>query len=122
MEAGTGDIKGPVDQILGGWEMIWVEDPWTGKRDIVRVPREEADYWRRMGLSQHPYWGESEAQEWRRRLREEKEAVSREERECRAWRLEEARKRGYLMDPGLLYDKRRMPMGRRAEMMRPLRF
>ena len=27
VEAGMGDIKGEVDVIPGGWEMIWVEDP-----------------------------------------------------------------------------------------------
>ena len=57
MEAGMGDIKGHVDPIPGGWEMICVEDPWTGKWETVRVPREEADYWRRRGLPQCPsYW------------------------------------------------------------------
>ena len=82
VEAAMGDIKGEVDLTLGGWEMIWVEDLWTGKWETVQVPREEADYRRRRGLPQRlSYWGESEAQEWRRCYREEKEAVSQEERE-----------------------------------------
>ena len=44
VEAGHGDIKGEQDNIPGGWELIWVEDPWTGRCEKVRVPREEADY------------------------------------------------------------------------------
>ena len=44
MEVGIGDIKGVRGEIPGGWEMIWVEDPWTGKCEKVWVPREEADY------------------------------------------------------------------------------
>ena len=44
IEAGHGDIKGEQDTILGGWELIWVEDPWTGRCEKVRVPQEEADY------------------------------------------------------------------------------
>ena len=31
VEAGHGDIKGDRDNILGGWELIWVENPWTGR-------------------------------------------------------------------------------------------
>ena len=31
VEEGMGDIKGEVDVIPGGWEMLWVEDLWTGK-------------------------------------------------------------------------------------------
>ena len=38
VEAGTGDIKGARDDIPGGWELIWIEDP--GKYEKVLVPRE----------------------------------------------------------------------------------
>ena len=27
VEAGMGDIKGNRDEILGGWELIWMQDP-----------------------------------------------------------------------------------------------
>ena len=85
VEVGMGDINMGRDNIPGGWELIWVEDPWTGKWEKIKVPREEADYHRRRGLPQHPsYWGESEAREWRRRLREEREAVAREAEEHQA--------------------------------------
>ena len=43
-EAGMGTIKREHDNIPGGWELIWVEDPLTGKWERVKVPREEADY------------------------------------------------------------------------------
>lgn len=99
VEAGMGEIKREGDPIPGGWELIWVEDSWTGKREKVRVPREQADYRRRQGLPKIPsYWRELEAREWRRRLREEKEVVAREEQERLVWRMEEARRREYL-DP-----------------------
>ena len=118
VEAGMRDIKGEVD-LIRGWGMIWVEDPWTGKWQKVRVPREEADY-RRRGLPQCPsYWGELEAREWRRRLREEKEVVDQEERECRVWHLEEAQRRGSLTDRGALYEERKTFMGWRCEKKRP---
>ena len=82
MEVGMGDIKGELDVIPGGWELIWVEDPWTGNWEKVWVPREEADYHRRRGLPPCPScWRESETREWCWKLREEKEAMEREERE-----------------------------------------
>ena len=59
VEVGMGDIKGEVDVTPGGWELIWVEDPWTGKWVKVQVSREEADYWRRRGLPQRPSYGVS---------------------------------------------------------------
>ena len=31
IEAVAGDIRGKWEEITGGWEWIWVEDPWTGK-------------------------------------------------------------------------------------------
>ena len=30
-EVGAGEIKGDRDSIPGGWEMMWIQDPWTGK-------------------------------------------------------------------------------------------
>ena len=38
VEAGNGDIKREQDDIPVGWELIWVEDPWTGRCEKVRVP------------------------------------------------------------------------------------
>ena len=100
VEAGHGDIKGERDNIPWGWELIWVADPWTGRCEKVRVPQEEADYRHRRGLPPKPsYRGESEAREWQRCLREENEVVEREEQERRAWSLEEACWRRYLLGP-----------------------
>ena len=31
IEVGIVDIKGREDPIPGGWEIVWVQDPWTGK-------------------------------------------------------------------------------------------
>ena len=67
-------------------------------------------------MLQHPYFGESEATEWRRWFRVEKEVVDWEEQEHRAWRLEEAQRKGYLMDHGPLYEERGTIMRRRCEM------
>ena len=61
VEAGVGDIKGARDEIPGGWEMIWVQDPCTNKWEQVQVPHEETEKRRRQGVPQRPsYWGESE--------------------------------------------------------------
>ena len=68
------------------------------------------------------YWGESEAREWRRWLREEKEAVERQEKEHRLWCLEEAQRRGYLMDLGPLFEERKTLMSQMGEMKRPPRY
>ena len=62
-----------------GGEWIWLEDPWPGAWEKLRVPKEEADYRRRREIPPKPsYWREAEAREWRRRLRKEKEKVERE--------------------------------------------
>ena len=119
MEAGIGEIKGGVDVIPGGWEMIWVEDSWTRRWEKVQDPQEEADYRRRKGLPLQPsFWRESEAREWHQRLREEKETVEREERENRLWHMEEARRRGFLMDSGPLFEEKKTPIIRGGEMRR----
>ena len=123
VEAGMGKIKGERDPILGGWEHIWVEDPWMGRWEKVKVPCEEADYHRRRGLPQRPsYWGESEAREWRRLLKEEKEAVVRKAEECRAWRVEEVRRREYLRDLAYPLREKGNPYGERPKMRRPYRY
>ena len=41
-EVGHGEVEQERDKIPGGWEWIWVEDPWTGRSERVKVPREEA--------------------------------------------------------------------------------
>ena len=118
-EAGMGIINREEDNILGAWELIGVEDPWTGKWERVKVPREEADYRQRRGLPQRPsYWGESEAKEWRRHLREEKEAVAREAKKRRAWRAEETRMM-YLRDRGDNFRVRETRYGEGMRMTRP---
>ena len=82
MEAGLGDIKRRKDSLPHDWEWIWLKDPWLGKVEKLRVPREEADARRRSELTPRPsYWGERETKEWRKKLREEKEKVQREKRE-----------------------------------------
>uniref|UniRef100_A0ABM5GNU4 CCHC-type domain-containing protein n=1 Tax=Pogona vitticeps TaxID=103695 RepID=A0ABM5GNU4_9SAUR len=43
IEAGMGDIRGRPRDIPGGWEWVWMEDPWTHKWEQVRVPHEEAE-------------------------------------------------------------------------------
>ena len=96
VEAGIGDIKEVQDNIPGGWEKIWVEDPWTGKWEQVHVPHAEAEKRHRQGLPPRPsYWGESETKEWRKKLREEKERILREQEAKRAWHLEQLRKMGF---------------------------
>ena len=81
IEAGTADIKRREDQFLPGWEWVWMEDPWTRAWERQRVPKEEADYRKRREIPPRPsYWGEAEAREWRRKLREEKERGEREAR------------------------------------------
>ena len=121
-EAGMGDIKRERDSIPRGWELIWVEDPWTGRWEKVKVPREEADYRRRKGLPQRPsYWGESEAREWRRRLREEKEAVAREAEEHQTLRVEEAWGVAYLQGPGVPMREKGSRYGGR-QMRSPYRY
>ena len=78
-----------------------MEDPWTHKWEQVRVPREEAEKRRQLGLKPRPsYWGETEAKEWRRKLREEREAVARELERKRQWHIAELRKLGGYPVPG----------------------
>ena len=52
MEAGVGEKGRTRDNIPGGWETIWLEDPWTGKWEQVRVSQEEAESRQRKGLPQ----------------------------------------------------------------------
>ena len=101
IEAGMGDIRGKPKDIPGGWEWVWMEDPWTHKWEQVRVPHEEAERRRQLGLKPRPsYWGETEAKEWRRKLREEREAVARELERKRQWHIAELRKLGGYPAPG----------------------
>ena len=120
-EAGHGELEGGErERIPGGWEWIWVEDPWTGRSERVRVPREEADYGRRQRFPPRlSYWGEKEAMEWRRRLREEKERVEQEERERKAWRLEEALRRRCSPVPGTPTMREVTPSTWKEEKKRP---
>ena len=46
-EVRTTEIKRKEEQLPPGWEWIWMEDPWTGAWEQLRVPREEVDYRRR---------------------------------------------------------------------------
>ena len=101
MEAGAGEVVGTRDIIPGGWELVWMQDPWTGKWELVRVPKQEAESRRKKGLLQRPsYWGETETREWQCKLREEKEAVEREREAKRAWHMEELQKMGCFLCPG----------------------
>ena len=77
-----------------------MEDLRTGLWERLRVPKEKADYRRRVEFPPKPsYWGETEAREWRRRLREEKDRVEREKRERLEWRVREMKRRNYREDP-----------------------
>ena len=61
IEAAVGDIREKREEIPGGWEWIWMEDPWTHKWEQVRVPHEEAEKRRQLGLKPRPsYWGETD--------------------------------------------------------------
>ena len=84
-EVGFADIKeGGELSPVGEW--IWMQDPWAGKWERLRIPKEGADYRKRREVSPRPsYWGETEVREWRRKLREEKEWVKRERRERIEW-------------------------------------
>ena len=67
------EIEARIGQLPPGWEWIWLQDPWTQKWERLRVLQEEADYRQRSVIPPQPsYWGEVEAREWRRKLREEK--------------------------------------------------
>ena len=120
IEAGAGDIKGRWEEIPRGWEMIWVQDPWMGKWEQVKVPHEEAERCRRQGLQTRPsYSGETEAKEWRRRLREEREAMARELENKKAWHLVELQKMGVYPDHGWPVQEKVPRSGGGAEMRRP---
>lgn len=68
-----------------GWEWFWMENPWKNKWERLLLPKKEAQTQR----SERPpekasYWGEKEAREWGRKIREEKAKlawVNRERRE-----------------------------------------
>ncbi|XP_072832968.2 uncharacterized protein LOC110090082 isoform X1 [Pogona vitticeps] len=64
-----------------GWEWIWMENPWTGKWEKLMVPQEEAERRRGTTVMKPSYWGEKEAREWRRKIREERANIEREKRE-----------------------------------------
>ena len=97
IEAAARDIKEKCEEIPGGWEWIWLQDPWTGRWEQMRVPHDEAERWRKQGLKPRPsYWGETEAKEWRRKLREEREAVAKEIEWKKAWHLAELQKMGFI--------------------------
>ena len=90
-----------LSQLPPGWEWVWLEDPWTGKVEKLRIPMEEADARRRQESSPKPsYWGERETKEWRKKLREENERVERERRERLEWRIWEMQPKGQLEDSG----------------------
>ena len=76
-----------------------MKDPWTGKWERLRIPKEQAGCQRRRELTPKPsYWGEKETREWRRKLREEK--GERERRERLEWRVREYQIRGYPEESG----------------------
>ena len=119
IEAAAGDIRGKWEEIPGSSEWIWVEDPWTGKWEQVKVPHEEAERRRRQGLKPRPsYWGETESKEWRCRLREEREAVAREIERKKARHLAELQKMGVHPDRGWQMSERGRPYGDGATMKR----
>ena len=73
-EAGTWEVERRNGQLPSGWVWVWTEDPWTGFWERLRVPKEEADHRKRAEISPRTsYWGEAKVDEWRRKLREEKE-------------------------------------------------
>ena len=47
IEAGTADIKRREELLPPAWEWVWMEDPWTGTWERLRLTKEEADYRRR---------------------------------------------------------------------------
>ena len=74
-------------------------------------------------MPQRPsYWGESEAWEWRRRLKEEREAVAREAEECQLWHAEEGRRMAYFPDHGVPLNEKRSCFGERMETRRPFHY
>nr|XP_020637074.1 uncharacterized protein LOC110072789 [Pogona vitticeps] len=106
IEAGVGDIREKPSDIPGDWEWVWMEDPWTHKWEQVRVPHEEAERRRQLGLKPRPsYWGETEAKEWRRKLREEREAVAQELERKKQWHIAELRKLGGYLAPGVQMEE-----------------
>ena len=70
----------------------------------------------------HRIGGESETREWRRKIREEKEAISREREARQAWHLEKLRKMGCFLDLGVNPQERETRPGDGWEMKRPSRF
>ena len=122
-EGGLGEVKAERDNIPGGWEWIWLQDPWTGKWEQVRVSKAEAESWRKKGLPQRPsYWGETETHEWRRKIREQQEAIAKEREARRAWHLEELKKMGCFLDLGGNRQERETHPGDGWEMRRPSHF
>ena len=117
-EGGLGDITLRRDDIPGGWEMVWIEDPWTKRWEQVRVPREEAERRRKRGLMQKPsYWGETEAKLWRKKLSEAKEASERAARQ--AWHIEELKKMGCYLVPGVPRQEKETSRGVGWETKKP---
>ena len=92
IEAEIAEIKRKEGQLPPGWKWVWMEDPQTRVWERLRVPKEEVDYRRRDIPPRPSYWGEDDAREWRRKLREEKERVERERRERLEWRVNEMRR------------------------------
>ena len=43
VEAGVGDIRGRWNDIPGGWEKVWVQDPWMGKWEQFPMKRQNGD-------------------------------------------------------------------------------
>ena len=120
IEAGVGDIRERTRDIPGGWEWVWMEDPWTHKWEQVRVPHEEAEKRRQLGLKPRPsYWGETEAKDWRRKLREEREAVLREIEKKKTWHMEELWKMWVYPDPGWKVPEKSHPYEAGAAMKKP---
>ena len=62
IEVGTADIKRRKDQLSPGWEWVWMEDPWTGTWERLRVPKEEADYRKERNPSRTLLLGRSRSQ------------------------------------------------------------
>ena len=97
-----------------------MQDPWTGAWERLRVPKEEADYRQRREIPPRPsYWGEAEAREWRRKLREEKERVEREMGERIEWRVNKMRRKEFREDPGTPLHQMEFSCGVMARTMRP---
>ena len=122
-EGGLGEIQAEQDIIPGGWEWIWLQDPWMEKMEQVRVPKAEVEDQRKKGLLQKPsYWVESKTREWRRKIREQKEAITREKEARRERYLEELRKMGCFLDLGVTRQERGTRPGDGWEKKRPSRF